>query len=312
MQTSVPIVFIHEGYGKYLPYALYQAKAYGGDSSVVLLGGAVDYNGILNESLVSLAIPEVDEFKRVYRHMSTRAVKFELFCWLRWFYLLGYMRKNAIDAVWYFDSDVLIFGSPAEWAKLYPDLSHGCAFSVPESLQRESIGAASAHVSYWSRSRLEEFCRFCIDSYVNPTLSALYASMWSIHHQVGTAGGVCDMTSLFLYAKLHFSTVVSLSKIHSGGVFDHNVNISENYVESEYALEAGLKKIYRLGRNLEFGLLNGGRVEARAVHFQGNAKKSMLQYYGGMSVFANNISNASYWLAPVKRRLTKICGNNKL
>ena len=305
MQTAVPIVFIHEGYGKYLPYALYQAKAYGGDSPVVLLGGAVHYNRILNESLDSVTIPEMDEFKRVYRHMSTHAVKFELFCWLRWFYLLGYMRKNAIDAVWYFDSDVLIFGSPAEWAKLYADLSHGCAFSVPESLERESIGAASAHVSYWSRSRLEEFCQFCINSYVDPTLSAIYSSMWAIHQHAGSAGGVCDMTTLFLYAKRHSHTV-SLSKIHAGGVFDHNVNVSANYIESEYELEAGIKKIYSLGRKLEFGLLNGVQVDARAVHFQGNAKKTMLQYYCGVNILAVNVFNLSFWLGPVSRKINCI------
>jgi hypothetical protein len=306
MPPAVPIVFIHEGYGKYLPYALYQAKAYGCDSPVVLLGGAVDYNGILSEALVSVAIPEMDEFKRVYRHMSTHAVKFELFCWLRWFYLLGYMRKNAIDVVWYFDSDVLIFGSPAEWAKLYPDLSQGCAFSVPESLERESIGAASAHVSYWNRGRLEEFCRFCIDSYGDPTISALYEAMWSNHQKTGAGGGVCDMTTLFLYAKRHSHTVVSLSKIHSGGVFDHNVNVSANYIDSEYDLEAGLKKIYRCGRKIEFALLNGVQVDARAVHFQGNAKKKMLLCYCGVNIIIVNLFNRSFWLGPINRKLAKI------
>jgi hypothetical protein len=273
-------------------------------AQVVLLGDGA-FRGIETSPLAANWIPEIDEFRAVYLHMSTHGVEFELFCWLRWFYLLGYMRKNNLDAVWYFDSDVLVYGDLGK-AQEYIG-ARGCGFSIPES--KCGDGAASGHSSYWSRQSLELFCRFCIESYRHPDYLRHYSDKWAWHQASQSPGGVCDMTTLFMFWTRYPAMVFNLAKVTRGRVFDHNMNIAANATADEYQLDGAIKKIIWADSTGPQLFLDGegqSLVLAEALHFQGGAKKLIPRYYTGIRFRWYNLFNAYFWSAPLMRKLKKL------
>jgi hypothetical protein len=98
MWEETKIAFVHNGNSWYLPYALNQAKAANGDSDVVLIGNCDAYESVHLVQIESLRDKGSDEFRRRYDHMSANGHEFELFCWLRWFYLLQYMRREHVNS----------------------------------------------------------------------------------------------------------------------------------------------------------------------------------------------------------------------
>jgi hypothetical protein len=304
MTLPAPVVFIHNGYSWYLPYALYQAKSTNCGTKVVLLGDGA-FRGIETAPLAANWIPEIDGFRAVYLHMSTHGVEFELFCWLRWFYLLGYMRKNNLDAVWYFDSDVLVYGDLGK-AQEYVG-ANGCGFSIPDSNYGD--GAASGHASYWTRLSLDLFCRFCIECYQRPDYLRQYNDKWAGHQARQAPGGVCDMTTLFMFWVRYPEIVFNLSKVSCGRVFDHNMNIAANVTADEYQLDGAVKKIIWADSCRPQLVLAGGcqsLILAEALHFQGGAKKLIPKCYTGIRFRWLNLFNAYFWCAPLILKLKKL------
>ncbi len=286
LSHSIPIVFVHKGDSWYLPYVLRQALAVNHNSDVALLSNGThnsEIDGVEVCSIDDLQTELVQEFYQNYQHISTNSPDYEIFCWLRWFYLLAYMESKGISQAMYLDSDVLIFTSPKRIVSLYPEIVNKCAFVIPQQSHDSYYWCAGGHVSYWTQETLRKFCQFTIDTFYQQDLLNMYYQKWNwhIHHKV--AGGICDMTTLYLFSREYSHSVVNLLAINRDGNFDMNFNSRSNFLDDEYEMQHNHKKVI-LQNNQILGIpKNQSPVPFHNIHFQGWTKQFIPNYYQGQS-----------------------------
>lgn len=282
VQHDTKIVFVNKGNSWYLRYVIHQAMHASPNSEVVLIGDSRSYHDITFKAFKSLQCEDLQcedivKFRKSYLHMSTNSEQFELFCWERWFYLRNYMRQHKVGSVLYLDSDVLLYSSIDEIKRAYSDVTWECGLSIPKD------GPASGHVSYWTIDRLEDFCRFTVKSFRDQAYLKLYKEKWGWHLAVKAPGGVCDMTTLYLFYKDNTDRITNMAKSHGSNVFDNNINSASNYKPNQYITQNGIKKTEFI-RNRPFFFkadLAGEFDQVHALHFQGGAKLHIRSFYSG-------------------------------
>lgn len=306
METK--IIFIHKGNSWYLPYALYQAKSASPNSDVVLIGDNLKFKGIHAETLENLHGNEIEEFKEHYSHMSTNSEKFELFCWLRWFYLLNYMRKNEVRSVLHLDSDALLYSSIEDIKKAYADLNLKCALSIPKQNESTFTWCASGHISYWTIEALENFCGLIIDSYRNEKYLNLYNEKWNWHLTQNQPGGICDMTTLYFFWQENPDLIVNWAKSHEGNVIDDNINAASNSESDEYLTKDGIKKIKFVNKYPHFVKADktGKPDRVHALHLQGPGKQHIRSLYNGKSFKGKALSEAKHLYNTTRKKISKL------
>ena len=280
---TTPVIFVHQGGAWYLPYALYQAAGKGMNNPVVLLGEGRPWKGISRVSFPQLeSLPSVYRFRNDYVHMSTNSVDFELFCWLRWFILLAYMKTASLKEAVYLDSDVLLCTRADRLVDIYGARNAGCAVFVPSQDHEAMLWCASGHVSYWTVEALEQFCQFAETSFANPQLLHEYKRKWRWHCETKTPGGICDMTGLYWFWKLYPGRAANFAERNDAGVVDRAMGASANFSDQEYSMRRGVKETIYSKKQPSF-ITSSGRdqIRALALHFQGWSKDLMPFYYRG-------------------------------
>jgi hypothetical protein len=289
---STPIVFIHKGYSWHLPYVLRQAAWVNSNCGVVLIfeGQDIAVDRGINKKVGCVPVdrilsiapnPDLDRFCSHYRHMSSNSTEFELFCWKRWYYLLSYMEAEHIDRVLYLDSDVLVYYSTDYLLNHYSSVLKACALMIPQQDHQSFSWCVSGHISYWTKAALKEFCSFILDSFESAEKYSHYCRKWEWHNECGSPGGICDMTTLYLFWRSNQASITNFAEEYVGGVFDMNFSLSLNYRENEYVLKNGHKAVEFVDGKPVFFRDKDGRVNAHAIHFQGHAKNLIPSYYNG-------------------------------
>jgi len=127
---------------------------------------------------------------------------------------------------------------------------------------------------------LETFCDFMIDMYVNPSLLSQLQEKYSGHLKRGEPGGVCDMTGFSLYRCLHPEMIADTITPEAVSVFDYGFTDTR-----EYEVENGVHRII-WKENLPYGVRksNGELVQFDTLHFQGQSKELIKNYYTGSSL----------------------------
>ncbi len=281
MSQSIQIVFIHRGNSWYLPYVIRQAAYVNRSECPIVLLGDTKQSGAGIVQLDSLQNTKAERFLNCYEHMSSNPHSFEELCFLRWFYLLEHMRRESIDNVLHVDSDVLLYSSINEIQRIHND-SSGCALIIPDQHHESYTWCVSGHMSYWNISYLERFCDFVINTYEDPHYHAKYKEKWAWHSDTGTSGGICDMTTLYLFWRENMSSITNYAAEKRGTVFDSNVSSSMNKFVNEYVMEDGLKKIAFIDESQPVfykAEAPNNPIRVHGVHFQGGAKQYIPNYY---------------------------------
>lgn len=282
--SELPVVFVHKGDSWYLPYALNQALGCNQQQRVVLIGSGEKVWSRIDRMELSAceASPLARQFFRVYKHQSTNSEPFELFCWLRWFYLLSYMKMTCLKEVLYLDSDVLLYTSGASLVKSCHARLAKCAFFVPEQDHATMEWSASGHVSYWTAEALEQFCNFAVMSFVDKQFLSEYNRKWLWHQETKTPGGICDMTALYWFWKRNPDRIGNFSETHGAGVVDRAMGMSANRRDQEYCMRRGVKETIFEGVTPCFvEAPERGKAVVAALHFQGWTKDLIPFYYRG-------------------------------
>jgi hypothetical protein len=323
MNSQTPIVFIHRGNSWYLPYVLSQAKFSNPTSNITLIGDDLalqavqGIKGIHSESLDKLESDSINSFRQKYSHMSSNSEEFELFCWLRWFYLLEYMRRHHIETAFHCDSDVLLYNSIGNIKERYNlKKNSACGFLIQKQSFDSFYWCASAHVSYWSNDLLKEFCEFSINSFAKSKFLDLYKEKFNYHLTEKKPGGICDMTTLYLFWKWNEDRIENLAVNHNANVIDNNINTGSNYDSDEYAVELnrGIKKVkFIRGCPFFFASDNSGTlVRVHALHFQGGAKLYIKEFLTYMP-FLRSFFKLIHYLKSLKNKVLflvkKVIGN---
>lgn len=230
--------------------------------------------------LSELSNDSAEKFRKIYQHMSPNSYDYEIFCYLRYFYLLNYLRREKADSVWSLDSDVLLYSSVEELGRLYPGALSTCGIMIPEQDMSEPYGWACAHVSHWTIEWLEDFCNYILSVFSEEKYIELNREWSEKGHEWG---GVSDMITLWMYRIERGESVVNLAPGRAGAAIDDNFNSPSSYKADEFEFIAGRKQVYWKRNQPYFKKADGSNelVRVHAIHFQGAAKSSIPEAYSG-------------------------------
>lgn len=278
------LVFIHSGYSPYLEFSLRQARAADPGADIVLLGDAAnDRFPFLRHVDVGRAGFETagGDLAAVYHHRSTNGRAFELVCLQRWFVLRAFLEAEGLADALVLDSDVMLYAPEAELRRRVAGRTLGVSRPAEQGHYR---WMASPHVSYWTAAQADAYCAYVLGSYTEPALAEPYEEKWRYHLDNGVYGGICDMTTLYLYAEAQRpADVANFSAVEDGAACDQNLNGAENEWPDEYRMRGPLKELTwdDQGRPWGYNRRLGGRVRFQALHLQGSAKAYMPVCYRG-------------------------------
>ena len=110
LQTPARILFFHQGFSPYLPFALAQARASNPRARVILLGDAANQiHGLGHEHQ---GCPENSprrlRFHRAFVHLNTSNLEDERRCIERWLCLADFLEKEPAGPFWFLDSDAFV------------------------------------------------------------------------------------------------------------------------------------------------------------------------------------------------------------
>lgn len=257
-KNKIPILTIHNGNQEYFKKTFEINSKY--NSNIIVLSDKnLEINGIKFYNYSELNVPEIKVFKKEYQHLNTTPVDYEIFCYLRWFIILEFMKKNNLEVIFHIDSDVLMFSNPDTEFEKYKNFE----FTLTHR--------TTASSSFFTKAGLENFCEFLIEIYTNKN-SYEYkkiSSHFYVRQNCGLPGGVCDMTFFHNYDYKKSGQIGEMMYIIDDSTYDHNINDDDHV----WDFENGLKKFQfidgfpycynkRLKKNIKFN----------SIHLQGGAK----------------------------------------
>lgn len=270
------IVLIHNNYDWYLPFVLFNAEYFNNDTTLSLICNNV--NQINNINIIDINQYNnsyIDNFKNIYFHLSPNSYDYELFCFLRWFYLYEHMKRKNLNYVLYMDSDYLLFDNFNDYIKENP--INYAAFSIPKQDFSEYYWTASGHISIWSQKGLQDFCDFIIKAYTEDK----YIKLLKEKYYNTKNGGICDMTIFYLFWLEKENMIQNLLNNYNNKIHDHNINSPDNLYKNEFITRFDRKLIHFIKNKPYFILKNNKYIQARGIHCQGTGKIYIPLLYKG-------------------------------
>ncbi len=101
------------------------------------------------------------------------------------------------------------------------------------------------------------------------------------HHKTHRLpGGICDMTSLYLYYVKHQDSLLNLLVPTENKCFDLGIGTTDNFLSQEFTEKNGFKDIhFRMNFPYCISLKTKQEICFRGLHFQGVAKNRLHEYY---------------------------------
>jgi hypothetical protein len=291
------VFFVSDKVNWYLPPALEQAVQMLGPERVVFICDQPHKFSGQTILASDLEARGVNEFARVYEHLSSNPYGFEFACFRRWFLIAAACEKLGCDVAVHLDTDIGL-GAGFDMAFL-AQLSQ---FPFAACSIRDDSYCVSPHVSVFHREELTRFCDFLIESYRDAAqLAAL--RRFREAEELG-AGGICDMILLRLFANRR--PMVNLLD-GDGPTIDENINRGLNrFGEPSFVTNAwGFKKIRRSGGRFYGRRADGSERELAALHFQGFAKLLLPAMLGRPGVYLSTSKRLLFawaWQIYLQRR----------
>jgi hypothetical protein len=219
--------------------------------------------------------PKFEQFLGSYTKMSDYPDWYERAFWQRPFQVEQWMRDEGVRETFLLDSDIVTF---ADYSRdVAAALPPGCdAVVMRQQNQTNFAWASSLHCSYWTLDALTDFTSFCIAAYRDPELRAALARKfrWQLEHRL--PGGICEMTTLYLWHQRHETRILNLAQARRGMVADVGLGTATNYFDDEYELHSGFKKFTFVGgAPYCANRVTGETVRFLCVHCQGETKAMM-------------------------------------
>ncbi len=259
----IPIVTIHQGNQEYFKKTLEVNSTY--NSNIIVLSNEDKMEGFVKfVDFNKLNVPEIKTFKKIYEHLNTTPLDYEIFCYLRWFIILQYMKDNKLDVIFHIDSDVLMFANP------------DTEFEKFKNFDFTLTHRTTASSSFFTRDGLEKFCEFVLNLFLNKNSYDYQkiASHFRVRQQFGLPGGVCDMTFFHNYDYINSGLVGEMMYINNNSTYDHNINDQDHV----WDFENGLKKFSFLqGKPTCFNKKLNQYVAFNSIHLQGGAKNYVFE-----------------------------------
>ncbi|MGY3213818.1 hypothetical protein [Mucilaginibacter sp. HD30] len=277
----IPIFFVQVGdhINLFLDKILRQAQQSNGKENVYLLANSNlhlyrDFNCIDISKYM-----QGREFDSVYQHHSTNKYSFEKACFDRWFIINDVINDLNINYFFHADCDVLI---PEDLNPVYTYLlQHNYDGSVMY-FEHEGKSVTSGHSSFWSKTLLNDFCKFVCANYAdeeafNKILNITKSGFFLNNKNVS------DMIFLDIFRRTTDLKTLNLFSLEDEGIiFDFNINVSPNGWRKIFKVDKfyGIKTIKKKKASLYAQeAANNGRIKFYSLHFQGYIAKALIPKY---------------------------------
>lgn len=277
-REDIPVVIFHQGCPKHLPYSVSSAERH--NKRVILLGDEANKH-VAKEWFDSsrLGLDRYKEFEKVFVNYSTYSDFFSLICFKRYFLYFELMKELGFERIMVAESDLY---NCADYSTI-PTLHDAYAMVSTTEGQDKNYGWSSCcHCSYWTREALDDFLIFCQNTFEKNR--ALLEEKWNFHKEHSLAGGVCDMTLVYLWMK-DKPNVLNSALVFDGGTIDQNLCDRANYTANEYKYNsfAKIKKyvIKKDAGGMRYPYLetvDGSLVKVYAIHCSGRGKAALAAF----------------------------------
>lgn len=265
---ALPIVFFHYGNPKYLKYSLKQARHFNPDAAIYLLGDSSnDHYPFVEHVPVAKYDEYVAAFTNIYKHWSANNERYELQCFLRWFYIEAFCREHNIGPFIYLDSDVLLFENVTTIAPFL----QGCSIA-----NTGDVAGVPAFTYFSGCSAIKDFCNYMMRIYTD---QKLLQQLKDFHESpdAGQSGDISDMILFQFYFREYPAETKKLDLINNELAVDQNINHADGYETKK-----GIKKIHWQNnrpycKNIKLDKL----IRFVSFHYQGDTKGLMIKHYQG-------------------------------
>lgn len=299
---------------KYLYYTIKQAEKEG--NQVVLFGDEYNRDWCSNwYDASTLESERWKEFEQVFENMSTYPTSWAKGIFKRFFIIEEYLKDKDIDKFILLDSDVLVY---LNFSEMFRDCDLDLAYCEPYNQDfnvkdgKNMRMVANVGVSYWTKNALSQFIDFCIQSYRNK--NDLLEKKWHIHQREGYAGGVNEMTLVYLW--VHTSKNLKYKNLcveQDGRAFMHNYLTEVNYFDKEFIANSylGYKKV-KIQNGMPIGIRkkDGSQVIFYNIHFVGDSKRLEKDFYEKQritcrSIMLEYIYATRNWMAKIVKKVIR-------
>lgn len=287
-------IFIHHETGEkpqagkdnkqqYLKYCIQQAEKYGNE--VYLFGDNANKTWASNWiDVKSINSNKWENFLIFFENFSTYPDAWAKGIFHRFFIFEEYAKKHSINSFFVLDSDILVYDnleSVYDWETI--DFAAIMPYSnqLGNEIDNELRWTINAGVSFWSISAISSFTSFCVDVYEKH--KDILMPKWEFHKKYSYPGGIGEMSLLYLWnnnnQKLKFLNLCCNN--FKGGIFNSDINGSENYKKKEFKCSTilGTKKLQKRNEEIYMTTLSGERIKVYNLHFGGDAKMLMKDYF---------------------------------
>lgn len=262
---TIPIVLIHKGNSDYLPVSLWQLRQTQPPQTPIYLVGNADnahFSDVVTHLNYTDYIADAQTFTDSYKHYSTNAYDYELFCIQRWFVLRALMRANKWQSCIYLDSDILTYTNLAD---------------APQAVLEAgmTVSGISAHTNFVnSYETLSLFCDFITELYKNTANDTKLKHLYETHIAQLGAGGISDMTMFTLFRESYPNQVLDISQTIEGQTYDVTIDYHNGF-----EMHGQFKRII-WQNGLPFAKVSGKEtlVLHNTLHFQGKSKARIKEF----------------------------------
>ena len=310
---KIPIICIHKGKHRYLYYILKQAKLF--NEEIILLGDNISSSCkriVQYYPLKQFATSRMlEQFNSLYFHLSSNSEEFEITCFERWFQILELMELHNIEYIVHIDSDNLIYQNLMKSVESNIGL-YNAGYNIAIQDYNDFIWSASAHISFWKYSQLQDFCSFILQQYKSGKDELM--KKWHWHKNNNSPGGINDMTLLYLYYLKNKDVIANLlSPANEGMCSDQNINNAHNLTKHEYRMRKANGSIWikdiRFSNRIPYCFNEHKKKEIEFVnlHFQGQAKYLIYLFINWkLNFYERTLSFLQLWIASFKKKVKDI------
>lgn len=276
-KASLNIVFFHQGFSPYLPFALHQARVSNPDARIILLGD--EGNRMRGLDYEHRTVPPTSarrsEFAKIYRHFHPGNLEDERRCIERWLILADFLESETFSEFLFLDSDMLLF----------QDLR--CCLRAWNTWDAAGAPLFYSFCFFFRSGLVNDFADWILDQYRNKKVMRIWEQGFQLHCQGRSRGtGVIqDMELARLFVRDQRIRVLDVSRISRDGWAVDTGRWGGAYLQGRAETDILIQK--KPGGEVMAVFKKRRPVRFRALHVQGYDKSHIPGLVGwSLSVLA--------------------------
>jgi hypothetical protein len=284
------IIYFHEGFSPYLPFALSQAARSNPSARIILLGNEQNkIKGISYEHhMLSDYSSRHQEFVDSYRHFHPGCLEDERRCIERWIFLAEFVQKHRIEEFLFLDSDTLLF----EDVRVLFERCHGYdAGGTP---------IFTGLCAFLKKDLVSDFADWILEQYRDPAVVQAWERRFQKHMEGERDEGavIQDMALAMMFIRERRIRVLNLTQPKQGKMVDSG--------QFGRAFQHGTKEtdiMIQAQPGAVVSTIQGGeRIDLTAVHVNGYYKNHMPGLTGWTGAVICSFFRPNY-----RRNLKQLC-----